>query len=268
VSYESETIERAAFEDVHEAATAELRTALGLANRTIGAALVSIAARLPPTSIYVNRTIGAGLAKPETEATVGDILAAYCKAGVGRFLVNVSPTAKPPELADWLAAAGLEKARAWQKFRRGREAVPKVATELRVAEIGAEHGEAFGRIAADAFDLGEGVVPWLARLPGRAGWHVFMSFDGDAPAGIGALFVRDGLATVEFGATAPAFRRRGSQGALMARRLERALDLGCREIFTCTGVAVPGDPQHSYRNILRMGFREDYVRDNWAPPRR
>jgi GNAT superfamily N-acetyltransferase len=95
-----------------------------------------------------------------------------------------------------------------------------------------------------------------------------MCFDGDTPAGIGALYERDGIATVEFGATAPAFRGRGSQGALLARRLERALDLGCREIFTTTGVAVPGDPQHSYKNILRMGFREDYVRENWGPERR
>jgi hypothetical protein len=37
--------------------------------------------------------------------------------------------------------------------------------------------QAFGRIAAGAFDLGDAVVPWLARMPGRPGWHVFMCFD-------------------------------------------------------------------------------------------
>jgi hypothetical protein len=33
-----------------------------------------------------------------------------------------------------------------------------------------------------------------------------------------------------------------------------------------TGVQVPDKPSSSYRNILRAGFREVYVRDNWVAP--
>jgi 2-keto-4-pentenoate hydratase/2-oxohepta-3-ene-1,7-dioic acid hydratase in catechol pathway len=33
-------------------------------------------------------------------------------------------------------------------------------------------------------------------------------------------------------------------------------------------VEVEGDPQHSYKNIVRMGFRPAYVRENYAPPKR
>jgi len=29
----------------------------------------------------------------------------------------------------------------------------------------------------------------------------------------------------------------------------------------------PGDPQHSYRSLLKAGFRETYARGNYAPPR-
>ena len=47
-----------------------------------------------------------------------------------------------------------------------------------------------------------------------------------------------------------------------------ALDLGCRKLLTCTGKAVAGDPQHSYRNLLKAGFIETYVRRNFAPPAR
>ena len=75
------------------------------------------------------------------------------------------------------------------------------------------------------------------------------------------------MADIDLGATAPKFRGRGSQGAVLARRIECALDLGCQEMVTCTGIAVPGDPQHSYSNIKRAGFRETYIRDNYAPPR-
>ena len=94
-----------------------------------------------------------------------------------------------------------------------------------------------------------------------------MSFDGDVPAGTGTLYVRDGVGLVDWGATAPDFRRRGGQGAVMGRRIEDALDLGCRLLTTETGEAVSGDPQHSYNNIRRMGFRESHVRDNYAPPK-
>jgi hypothetical protein len=57
------------------------------------------------------------------------------------------------------------------------------------------------------------------------------------------------------------------QRALLAHRCRQAEALGCRRVHTCTGEAVPGDPQHSYNNILRCGFRETYVRGNWAPPK-
>ena len=92
-----------------------------------------------------------------------------------------------------------------------------------------------------------------------------MSFAGDTPAGTGALFVQGQHAWSDFGATAPEFRRRGSQGAVLARRIDHAVGLGCNRIFTCTGEDVAGDPQHSYRNILRLGFEPTYVRENYAP---
>lgn len=51
----------------------------------------------------------------------------------------------------------------------------------------------------------------------------------------------------------------------MAQRIADAHDLGCRVLATATGEAVPGDPQHSYRNILRAGFELSHVRANWVP---
>jgi GNAT superfamily N-acetyltransferase len=268
MSFDSERIERDLMVDIHAAATPELVAALGLQSRTAGSAFLSVAAKLPATAIVINRALGLGMWQPETRESIDALIAAYRDAGVERYFVQVHPSARPAELGAWLVAAGLEKARGWQKFARGREAVPKIETDLKVEEIGPEHGAAFGRILCDAFDIGAAAVPWLARLPGRRDWHIFMSFVDGEPAGVGALYVKDGLGDIDFGATAPKFRGRGSQSAVLARRIECALDLGCREMVTCTGVAVPGDPQHSYKNIKRVGFRETYIRDNYAPPRR
>lgn len=265
-THDSESIERAAMLDLHAAADADDVASLGLECFETGTALVSIARSLPATAIVVNRVLGLGLAAPATRAEVDAIVAAYRDAGVAQYFVQLHPDAGPPELASWLRDAGLQADRGWQKFYRDPVAVERPASDLSVREIGGEHGDAFARIVCSGFDLGDAAIPWLAKLPGRAGWHVYMTFAGDAPAGVGALFVRDRVGWTDYGATAPEFRRRGSQGAVMAARLERALELGCRKVFNCTGVAVPGDPQHSYNNILKAGFSEAYVRENFAPP--
>jgi len=264
----AEELERAALEDLHTAATPELRRRLGIEGLAIGGAFVSIAAALPASAIVINRAIGIGLEAPESEATIGEIVDAYARAGIARYFIQLHPEAKPRQIADWLRARGLEKARGWQKFSRGREAVPAARTDLAIREIGPADAEASAMILSDAFDLGDQARPWLASMPGRKRWHVFMSFDGDQPAGTGALFIDGDAGWIDFGATAPHYRLRGSQSALLRHRLQYALDHGCSRLFTCTGEEVPGDPQHSYSNILKAGFREGYVRLNYAPPRR
>lgn len=263
-----ERIERAALRSLHEAADEALKERLGLATHEIGGALVSVAAALPASAIVVNRTQGLGLEQRAARSDVEAITALYRDSSVERNFVHLHPKAEPSELADWLVAAGLEKVRGWMKFSRGPEPPPERETDLSIRQIGPEHGLAFGRIAAAAFDLGDEAAPWIAGLAVRPGWRLYMSFAGDEPAGTGALFVMDGIAWTDWGATAPAFRRRGGQGALLAHRIREAIGLGCRRIITATGEEVPGDPQHSYSNILRMGFKEAYIRENYAPPKR
>jgi GNAT superfamily N-acetyltransferase len=267
VSYDIEEVERAALEDLSAAATDELAAVLRKQSAIAGSAFVSLFAALPATAIVVNRTIGLGLSRPETKDTIDAVVDLYAKAGVARYFVHVHPESRPGDIGDWLVSRGLERARSWMKFRRGREAPPKVTTSLAVRPAAAKDAEGFGRIVADAFDLGAAGAPLLARLIGRPDWHIFMSFDGDQPAGAGALYVKHDIGWLDWAATAPAYRRRGSQSALMRRRIIEALDLGCRLIVTATGEAVPGDPQISYKNILKMGFEPTYLRENYAPPR-
>lgn len=53
---------------------------------------------------------------------------------------------------------------------------------------------------------------------------------------------------------------------MLAARIAKAAELGCRLMATTTGEAVEGDPQHSYSNIERAGFRAAYTRANFGPP--
>ena len=260
--HEAEVIERAELVDIHAAATPRERETLGLQLTETGGALLSIVSNLPVSAIVINRALGSeSIDRP----TLQQIVNTYRAVGAQRYFVQLTPEAQTADTLVSLQELGLERSRGWQKFVRDRAPAPAIKSDLQIREIGPEHGQDFARIACAAFDLGDAAIPWLSNLPGRPNWHFFMSFDGEKPAGVGGLFVHNKIAWMDFGATAPEFRRRGGQSAVLSARIAKALALGCERMYTCTGVAVPGDPQHSYSNILRAGFRTDYVRDNFEP---
>lgn len=263
LSLVAERIERTALADLHAAASAAVSASLGLELKEIGGALVSIARHEP--SILFNRTIGLGVEQPATQSTVEQIVAAYAAAGVKRYFVHLHPHAEPGALRDWLAQAGLVKYRGWMKFRRDPVTAPARKTELEIRRVGAAHGVDFGTIAASCFDLNEKIIPLLACLTDRAGWHIYMSFADGKPAGTGALLIRDGIAWLDWGATHRDQRGKGGQSAVLAARIRHAIDAGCRILLTATGEAVEGDPQHSYKNITRAGFEPAYLRENYVP---
>ena len=259
----SERIERVVLADLHAAAPAETREILGLRLETIGTALVSIARN--DSSILLNRTTGLGVEDRASWETVATIVARYADEGIKEYFLHLHPKAEPPQLRDWLTQAGLVRGRGWLKFHREPVPPPELPSELRVQRIGTEYATEFGRIAAESFDLNEATVPMLASLVDRPGWRLYMSFAGDTPAGTGALFIQDGVAWLDWGATLPTYRRRGGQAVVLCQRIRDAIELGCRLLVTTTGEAVEGDPQHSYKNILRTGFRPGYLRENFVP---
>lgn len=273
MSHDAETLERAELTALHRLADAETRARLGLALEPLGDGIASVAAALPASAIVINRVMGCGLSQPFEPDWIGEAVRRYADAGVARFFFQLAPQARVPGVDAAFAAAGLARTRSWQKFSRGRdEPIETRPTDLVTREVGAENGPDFARIVCAAFDLGEAAEPWLARVPGSPGFHVFMTFDAtsgaETPAGCGALFIQGDQAWTDFGATVPEMRGRGAQGANLAARVRFALDRGCRAIHTCTGEAVAGEPQHSWNNIKRCGFREAYLRENYAPPKR
>ena len=88
----------------------------------------------------------------------------------------------------------------------------------------------------------------------------------DLPSGAGALYLHDGAGYLGLAATRPEHRRKGSQSALLERRIQDALEAGCAKLFTQTGERIPLKPSKSYRNILRFGFAEAYLRPNYLSP--
>ena len=140
---------------LHEAASPEMRRALGLSCERVGGALVSIASRAPVSAIVVNRAVGLGASVPAAREDVRAVIGRYRDAGVSRFFVHLEHDAAPEALRGWLEEEGLERARGWMKFERGTEPPPERPTELQVVAASPEHMAAFGRIVAAAFDLGD-----------------------------------------------------------------------------------------------------------------
>jgi GNAT superfamily N-acetyltransferase len=264
-SLATERTERAALMDIHAAAPLDARAALGMEGETIGSAYLSLTRNDP--NVMFNRTIGLGLETEASRQEVRDLVARYKEAGIARFFIHLHPESRPAGLKDWLGEEGLAPTRAWVKFQRDPGNVPSTKTDLSVREIGPEHGADFGRIVATSFGFTNPMAEVYAALAGRDHWHIFMSFDNNQPAGCGALFVHEGLGWLDWGATDPDLRGRGSQGATLAARIEGASIHGCQILAVETGEAVEGDPQHSYHNIERAGFKASHARANYAPPK-
>jgi GNAT superfamily N-acetyltransferase len=229
----------------------------------VGPGVVALRADEAPGSPMLNRVVGLGVDVPATEELLD---AAIAELGDAAFYVAVAPGARPASLTEWLRERGFEPGWGWMQFERGAEPAPPVSTELIVREIGTDLGGAFARVQRIAYGLPEAVEPWLATLPGTAGWNCWLAFAGDEPAAAGALYVERGACYLGFGATLPEHRGKGGQGALFAARIERAQELGCTLVTTETGERRDELPSNSYRNILRFGFREQVVVANWVKP--
>ena len=260
-----EAIEAAAWRDAFEAAPPLTRARLGLEVEDVGGAVVLRAPGID--HVLFNRAIGLGTRVEPTAEVVRRIVDGYARAGVGRYFVQVRGAACTAEVRGRLEQHGLAPfRRAWVKLVRGGEPPGPVRTDLAIVRADPSRRGEIGQLLVSGFDLPEEAAPVMGALVGRRGWHVYVALDGDRLVGAAGAFVEGRAANLSFAVTRPSHRKRGAQGALMAKRIEVARDLGCDLMTSETGEAVPGDPQHSYGNMMRHGLRPEYRRENWGPP--
>ena len=264
-----EDIERRALESLHEFCPDEARNALGL--KLIRIEDVSVLLSSADPSILINRALGLGTEAPASAETINEVAQAcrrhgYRRYGESNYFLQAYEDELSAAAITAIENAGLVRRQGWMQFRRDAAPARAVETEFRIeVASGPEAAHHFGRIVSAAFEMSDAAIPMLAGINDDPRWHLFVSYQGDTPAGTGGLFVDGGNGWLKWGATDEAFRRRGSQGAIMAARIELARELGCDNLFTETGEAVEGEPHHSYGNIHKSGFVELRVRANYAP---
>lgn len=168
------------------------------------------------------------------------------------------------EAESWLRRSGFEPAYAWMKFVRDPHPPRfRPPADVEVVELSAPDEEPFGTIAAIGFGLPAWGAEFFAHLPGREGWRCYVARIDGAAQGCAAMLIEDGIAEFGVAATLEEARGRGCQTALLHRRIHDAAEAGCHTLFVETGERVPDRPSASYRNILKAGFEEAYLRPNW-----
>jgi hypothetical protein len=122
---------------------------------------------------------------------------------------------------------------------------PALAAGVMVEEVGPGDAAVFGTVYEQVWGGGDQISPLL----GRPAFRCYLAFVDGQPAGLGVLHIANGVGSMANGLTAPPFRGRGCQTALLHRRMRDAALLGCDLIAS---QCVPGGV--SQRNQLRAGL--------------
>ena len=227
---------------------------------------------IPEVDWYTpNRVMGFGLFEPATGALLSEIISLCKSKSPHRFFVPLCPETTPKNsvIRSWLEENGFGPYKPWIKLYRdsrplgSREREEACAFDIR--RINKGYAREFAQTVSSGFGYPREFAPWLELQVGLPGWSQYLAFDGDVPVASGALFVKDGIGYLGLGSTLPSHRRRGAQEAIMRRRILDGISLfGCRWFVTETHAETQSEPNPSYHNMLRTGFKPAYVRENYV----
>jgi hypothetical protein len=234
----------------------------GVHTQYFGSAGVTVASKLEDW--LFNRVLGMGVGDMATEALLDAAIGIYQSAGVENYVIPISPLAQPAQFTKWLSARGFVEGGNWVKMYRSNEPAPSVLTEIRVEAIGIEDADAFGDVATRGFGVPPQLAPFFSGTVGKPGWHNYLGYDGEQPVATAGMFIKDNVAWLGMASTLESHRKRGAQSAMLARRIQDGLALGCNWFVTETWEETPESHNPSYRNMLRAGFKLAYLRRNYV----
>jgi GNAT superfamily N-acetyltransferase len=255
--------ERRFWREIWESVPAEVAREHGLELKRLGQVQVTTVADLAGVGM-LNLVLGAAEDAERDGAGLDAAAAWAAERGVSTYVPVTPGLAGAAAAEGWLRENGFERGRAWMKFVRDPHPPRFPAPDgVEVIEVTAPDEEPFGTIAAIGFGLPAWGAEFFAHLPGREAWRCYVArVDGEAQA-CAAILIDEGVAQFGIAATLEEARGRGCQTALLHRRILDATEAGCHTLFVETGERVPDQPSTSYRNILRAGFAEAYLRPNW-----
>ncbi len=254
-----ELSEARAYESMVNAPDAKERAALGLGSARIGSA-VAVMARAIATSLNLNRVFGLGLNEPITAAVFDQVTSLYARGGAP-YALELSPFVLSPELKLRLRARRLRGVGAkTAMFIHHMKELPSVECDLRIERVDGRHAGQLAAIACEVFGMPSQTGRMLSQVHRQSGWHQWMGFAGDQPAGVALSFMADSVAWSGWAATLPAFRGRRFHAAYLAKAMQHAAHCGCRYFTAETATGTPQQRDPAYRNLVKLGFDAVYER--------
>ncbi|HEY6292887.1 MAG TPA: hypothetical protein VI455_15160 [Terriglobia bacterium] len=228
----------------------------------VGGAFVTVA----PNSISLQRNCvrGLGVEEVATEEALNQILSLFRARRIKRLSFHLSPCPQSKAIAGWLRKRGFRFHHQYVKLVRNTAAPQPVATELRVRRIQKPQAEAFATVFGQVFPWPADRLSWIRAAVGAPGFSHYLAFAGNRAVATGLLYVAGGWGWLGWAGTLTPYRRRGAHAALIAARLKRAAELGAAWVACETLEPRPGRPSGSYRDLLRQGFRQAYLRPIWV----
>jgi hypothetical protein len=212
----------------------------------------------------INRVIALGVDQPARAQDIEAICSFYESHGQQNFRIEVTPLARPADLAGWITSRDLacEPAGTFKMWRRA-ERPPVVAPEIAVRRLGPADVDALTAInvaAWGAWNMPVSMAAWFGATVGGEGVSHYGVFDDDRLVATGALFVDDGLGWLGFDATHPRYQGRKLRQAISSARMTDALSQGCELVHAES--AVPPS-----QRALSDGWQLLYEKQNYSSVR-
>lgn len=138
-----------------------------------------------------------------------------------------------------------------------------IDSSISIRELNRDEFDTFADIYTKGFQMPDFLKSGVAQnneiLHGDEHWTFYLASIENEPAGIGVLFVKDGIANLAAAATLPSLRGKGIQSALIKQRMQQAYLDGCELIV---GQAKFGSV--SQTNMQRAGMGVAYTKAIWV----
>ncbi|WP_312930909.1 GNAT family N-acetyltransferase [Agrobacterium cavarae] len=254
---EEEAIEVKAFVDLYNVSPATLKSEEHFECLLING---GCAISLPSApAMGLNRVLGIN--------SVNDLEEAYgwMKGKSGNRFLQVNMDRAPARTKDWILAKGLlEYGVGWAKLvYDGSSANLSEPNSIRTRHVHIEEAVLFGSMVCKGFNFPSTLTRLWSAIVGKVGWSCFFALDGDNPVGTATMYQSGTYAWLGGGTTLPEFRNRGIQKALIKSRIEHGLCNGVSTFAVETLAPAEGEPNISFDNLRKVGFRHAYHRKNF-----
>ncbi|MBY5533665.1 GNAT family N-acetyltransferase [Rhizobium leguminosarum] len=255
-----EVIEARAFLDLFMNAPSKLVNDTGFA-----CALISdgCAISLPAApAIGLNRIVGL--------STLSDIQIAFnwLRRKTGRRFLQINEARVSDDIRTWIQNTGLVKEGVgWAKLvRHASVPVSKYTGPLVVRKATIDDASVFGEIMCVGFNFPRGLSSLWSSIVGKHSWTCLVAELEGRVVGTGAMYVLNGHAWLGGGTTLPEFRNLGVQKALIQGRLKEGISRGVCMFAVETAKPELEDPNISFNNLIKAGFKHTYTRTNFMVP--